>query len=399
MLKGIKILVFCRVLLLSLPLFSQYDEKWYMPDSNLCNNELVYTAYDSAIKMNLTDGPYIWWNKKNNQLRIVYYSHSAATRRTKRMISRLKLPLDDTLAYFKGINGDTNIYLLFKNNYPQPSEYSGIEKILVIGDIHGEYERLLEILQKAGVVDQKGKWIFNHGHVIFTGDVVDRGDKVTEALWLIYNLEKQAEMNGGKVHYLLGNHEVMLFEKDTRYLNLKYYFFARRYNQSYYSLFKGNSVLGSWLKNKNSILKINDILFVHAGMSPLLAQSNLTLEQINLIVRNYIERPEHYKNDSLTLQVLGASGILWYRGYLAKLRDFYPRISPEEIQPILDQYQVSRIVFGHTGLKNISPMFHNQLIDIDVPFKEMNIPTQLLLIENNTYYIIANDGSKTLLFE
>ncbi len=44
---------------------------------------------------------------------------------------------------------------------------------------------------------------------MFAGDMFDRGDQVTECLWLVYALEETAKAAGGYVHFILGNHELM----------------------------------------------------------------------------------------------------------------------------------------------------------------------------------------------
>ena len=44
-------------------------------------------------------------------------------------------------------------------------------------------------------------------------------DKVNEILWFVYDLEGQAKEKGGRVHYLLGNHEYMVLYNDLRYIH------------------------------------------------------------------------------------------------------------------------------------------------------------------------------------
>ena len=37
-----------------------------------------------------------------------------------------------------------------------PCEWDHVERVVAVGDVHGAYDRLLEILQTAGVVDSGG---------------------------------------------------------------------------------------------------------------------------------------------------------------------------------------------------------------------------------------------------
>ncbi|MEQ9007674.1 MAG: metallophosphoesterase, partial [Ekhidna sp.] len=86
----------------------------------------------------------------------------------------------------------------------QPSIFTGVDKIAALSDIHGQYDLAVEILRNNQIIDAELNWSFGDGHLVIVGDIFDRGDKVTVALWLIYELEQQARAVDGRVHYLLG---------------------------------------------------------------------------------------------------------------------------------------------------------------------------------------------------
>ena len=67
----------------------------------------------------------------------------------------------------------------------------------------------MEILQTAGLVDDKLRWTGGTTVYVQTGDVFDRGPKVRETLDLLIRLEDEAKRTGGRVEFLLGNHEAM----------------------------------------------------------------------------------------------------------------------------------------------------------------------------------------------
>ena len=50
-----------------------------------------------------------------------------------------------------------------------------MERIVAIGDIHGDYEQYMKVLTAAGLVDRKGKWAGGETHLVQTGDIPDRG--------------------------------------------------------------------------------------------------------------------------------------------------------------------------------------------------------------------------------
>ena len=83
------------------------------------------------------------------------------------------------------------------------------ERIVAIGDIHGNYDGFVSILQRAGLVDDETRWIGGDTTFVQTGDIFDRGIEVFEVLDLLMRLQKEAEAAGGKVIVLLGNHEGM----------------------------------------------------------------------------------------------------------------------------------------------------------------------------------------------
>ncbi|HEY2019456.1 MAG TPA: metallophosphoesterase, partial [Bryobacteraceae bacterium] len=96
-------------------------------------------------------------------------------------------------------------------------EWTGIDRVVAVGDIHGDYNALVEVLRAAGVIDKKDRWIGGKTHLVQTGDIPDRGPDTRKAMDLLMALEKQAAKAGGYVHPLIGNHEAMNLYGDLRY--------------------------------------------------------------------------------------------------------------------------------------------------------------------------------------
>ena len=146
-------------------------------------------------------------------------------------------------------------------------------------------------------IDEQLRWSFGKGHLAILGDVFDRGPNQTELLWLIYKLEAEAARAGGGVHLAIGNHEAMVLGGDLRYLNPKYQRVAAVLQApSYAALWNEQSLLGRWLRSKAAVFRLGDYLCLHGGMSREVADSGLTLVEINNAVRA-----------SLTLQSTPAS--------------------------------------------------------------------------------------------
>ena len=165
--------------------------------------------------------------------------------------------------------------------YPEKSTFKKIKKIAALSDIHGQYDIAIELLKNNKIIDENLNWNFAKGHLVITGDIFDRGDKVNELLWLIYKLENQAKDKGGRVHYLLGNHEYMILQNDLRYLTDKYVLSSKLLDIDYDKLYGNKTILGKWLRSKPAIIKLNNIVFTHGGISEkfleLLLQTNPAL--------------------------------------------------------------------------------------------------------------------------
>jgi predicted MPP superfamily phosphohydrolase len=275
--------------------------------------------------------------------------------------------LKSNFIYFNGILSDTNSYFLNTNIRTEPDQYSLNRPIFVMGDVHGDYYGMIDLLQKGNVIDEKLNWKWGSGHLVFLGDIVDRGENVTECLWLIYKLERQARKEGGYVHYLLGNHEIMIMTKDYRYLADKYFYmndqlgidFSRNYDQ--------NSFFGKWLSSKNSLVKIGPYLFLHAGLSYESFLNKYSIPNMNSTVRQYLKNPKAKTFSDTIHWLLGDTGPFWYRGYNA-IHDSVSIIKSSQLDSILKFYDVKTIFVGHTHTPKIKRAFNGRVVLMDVPY-------------------------------
>jgi hypothetical protein len=243
------------------------------------------------------------------------------------------------------------------------------KKLLAVSDIEGNIEHLIQFLQFHKVIDMQCNWSWGAGHLLFNGDSVDRGDKVTELLWLMRKLQQQAIEEGGCVHVVLGNHEAMILANDIRYAHPKYKFVAKRIGIPYHDLFSEQSILGDWLRAQNSFVQVGEYLFVHAGYGPELDALQLTGEEINANIRQTLGPPAWpEKKDLATSLAWHRKGPLWYRGYFDKHSENYgPKPTSEEIDAILSRHHASAIVVGHTVTGTIGWLDGDKrLIGIDV---------------------------------
>lgn len=297
-----------------------------------------------------------------------------------------------------------NFFVKIKDSiFVENAFYKMPEKLIAISDIEGNFNAFSSFLINNKVMDKEYNWIFGKGHLVLNGDFIDRGENVTQVLWLIYKLENQAKKLGGKVHYILGNHEIMNFQGRFKYNARKYIKVAtlisktedlKKATQFIYS---EKTELGKWLQSKNGIVKIGNYIFVHAGLSPKILKYKLSIDEINKISRinwtkDLYNEPE---NDEKANFLIGKEGIFWYRG-LATDYKYHDKITEDELDKVLKFYQANKIVFGHTINEKITKDYNGKLINIDVEhgLEKNSEKTQGLLIEKGKEYIINGKGKK-----
>lgn len=94
---------------------------------------------------------------------------------------------------------------------PQPmvSRMSKVQRLVAIGDLHGDLQKAKEALLLARVMDRRGKWVGGKDVVVQVGDLLDRGENEIKIIYLLEKLKREAQREGGDVMVLNGNHEFM----------------------------------------------------------------------------------------------------------------------------------------------------------------------------------------------
>ncbi len=275
--------------------------------------------------------------------------------------------------------------------------------LLALSDIEGNYDAFYSLLISAGVMNEGYDWTFGIGHLVLIGDFVDRGSNVTQVLWLIYNLEGKAEKKGGRVHYLLGNHEIMNIRGRTAYIQPKY---IRAYqiisgkadwDEACRHMFSCKTELGAWIRSKNTAVKVGDILFVHGGLSPGLINRGISIPEINRLVRQNLDSDlsKNSTADEMARFLFGAEGPMWYRGLVRDYQN-YKRARPSEVSDILAFYNSSGIVVGHCIVEDISAAYEGRVVMADLLHGrgKHTGQTKGLLIEDGIFYILDDRGNR-----
>lgn len=288
---------------------------------------------------------------------------------------------DDTVVVRYGARDDatdrheTRLRLTLAPRRP-PVAYAGVDSIFVVGDVHGELDTLRAVLRNAGVIDARGGWSGGRTHLVVVGDMMDRGDDATAVLWFLYGLEPQAEASGGRLDIVLGNHEIMVLLNDLRYVQPKEMAIARAHGVGYDRMFDPrHSILGTWLVSKPAMIRVNDVLFAHGGVSSDFLGYSLESLDDSLAVFSreelfYRWADSTYATPPDTLGVNrrdgffnGERSLLWYRGYVAS------NTASAELDTVLDHFDARLHVVGHTPLPTITERYGGEVIAVNtLPF-------------------------------
>jgi len=259
-----------------------------------------------------------------------------------------------------------------RNGSTQQGVWEGVDRIVAVGDVHGDYDQLVAVLKTAGLIDDQLNWTGAKTHLVQTGDILDRGPDSRKAMDLLMRLEKQAEEAGGYVHALIGNHEAMNVYGDVRYTSAGEFASYRdaAYEQNHppdgthplgYAehrmQFSPDGYYGKWIVNHDAVIKINDSLFLHGGIS--VKYVSTKIRDINEKVR------QELKGDPGRLEggiVKDPDGPLWYRGLATGDVSLEPLV-----EKIRKNFGVARIVISHTYAEAaITPRFDRKVLLIDI---------------------------------
>ena len=247
------------------------------------------------------------------------------------------------------------------------------ERVVAIGDLHGDLEATRRALRLAGGIDEKDAWIGGKLVLVQTGDLIDRGDDDRTILDLIERLKGEAAKAGGEVVALVGNHEIMNAELDFRYVTRgAFSAFAdvspkdermAETAQKVDSNARGRAAAflphgpyAKMLAQRPVVARVGDTIFVHGGVLPKHVKSGL--DAINDGTRKWLLG----ESRALPKEITAEDGPLWTRMYSASP-------GPSECKTLDDALKAlnaKRMVMGHTPQKpDINPACDEKAWRID----------------------------------
>lgn len=243
------------------------------------------------------------------------------------------------------------------------------DRLIAMGDVHGDLAALTNALLLAEVVDDDGRWIGGQTVVVQTGDQLDRGDDERQILDTIQRLADEAWAAGGALHALNGNHEAMNVELDLRYVTAQGFAdFADlapaepdaellsfpEEERGRVAAFRPGGPYAVRLSGQNTALVVGDSAFVHGGILPVHAE--IGLDRVNGRVRRWMAGEDEWPD------VLDGDGLVWTRDY----SDSPDADDCAELEEALELLGVARMVVGHTVQDEIVSECSDQVWLVDV---------------------------------
>jgi len=160
------------------------------------------------------------------------------------------------------------------DKHPAIVELETDHDIYALGDVHGDYDRLVQLLAAAKLIaDEPGqpeavRWRAGQGVLVCTGDLIDKGDQSVRVLQLFRALQVEAARAGGRVLVTMGNHEAEFLARPTG--NKKAAEFVkdlRAHGVEPKDVAAGTDALGlgAFLRGLPFAVRVNDWFFSHAG--------------------------------------------------------------------------------------------------------------------------------------
>jgi hypothetical protein len=260
-----------------------------------------------------------------------------------------------------------------------------VARVVVFGDLHGDYGKFHDMLVQAGLVDAHDRWSGGATHLVQLGDVPDRAPDTRRIVELLMKLEPQARRAGGYVHALIGDHEAMNMEGDLRYttpgefaafaapnsaaVRDAYYaavvaFLKAHppaggvpvFDAAYRAQFDAEHPLGwvehqaawstqgaygRWVLTHSAIIRIDDALYLHGGLGPEFA--DFDIEAMNKAVITALRHKPELAGGPHDI-LWNEQGPLWYRG----LAQHEEAAEAANVAALLTRYHVRHIIVGHT---------------------------------------------------
>ncbi|XP_065860789.1 shewanella-like protein phosphatase 2 [Euphorbia lathyris] len=314
-----------------------------------------------------------------------------------------------------------------RTQYPSPN------RLIAVGDLHGDLEKTKQAFRLAGLVDGSDRWSGGSATVVQIGDVLDRGGEELKILYFLEKLKREATKSGGNLITMNGNHEIMNIEGDFRFVtklglqefsDWAFWYSSGNKMKSLCnglekqkdifagipSCFRGvkeeflngirariaalrpdGPIANKFLSKNVTVLVIGDSIFVHGGL--LAEHVDYGLERMNKEVRDWISG---LAQKSAPSYCRGRDSVVWLRKFSHEVAMNCDCAALEHVLATVPG--VKRMIMGHTIQQaGINGACDNKAIRIDVGMSrgctnglpevlEINDKSELRILTSNPWY-------------
>jgi hypothetical protein len=302
-------------------------------------------------------------------------------------------------AFFRRLFGPLMVIWCALVSSPASAAPQQPQRIVAVGDLHGDDLAWSTIARAAGLIDARGHWAGGKTILVQLGDVTDREPDSLKIIRSLQQLQKEAPRSGGRVVVILGNHEAMNLLGDNRYTTPGEFaaFVDGGSSARRDRVFEANRArleaayraadpkvtpeqvrakwmaehplgwvehrlawsptgeLGQWAGHNPAVVKIGGTLFVHGGLS--VEAAKVPMDELNRRVAAAMAVADESQQSILDDPL----GPLWYRGLVGRDADAEAERGPptapgarpsidQELTTVLAAYGAKRLVIGHTPI-------------------------------------------------
>jgi hypothetical protein len=274
-----------------------------------------------------------------------------------------------------------------------PTIIPAVSRIIVLGDVHGDYKMFIKTLKLCNIIDDNLKWIGKNTYVVQIGDQIDsyrngpypfdhpkmiENDQISDIkiMKLCNDLHEQASHEGGMFISLLGNHEIMNNQGDMRYVSYKNiedfneYKDPKNKNLKFksglearkHSFLPGNEYGVMMGCSRMACVIIGSHLFVHAGIiNDVIEEIGISsvddLETINMAIQMWLFGLIKDKHAKYIHKILNAKNSMFWARILGEIEPDIKLNDPKcmnYISKTLETFKIGDIIIGHTpqSIKN-----------------------------------------------
>jgi len=234
------------------------------------------------------------------------------------------------------------------DKHPAILQAETTQDVFALGDVHGDYERLVSLLVSAKIIAQdpgapeKAQWQAGKAMLVCTGDFIDKGNQSLQVIALLRTLQTSAQSQGGRVIVTMGNHEAEFLadpgnKKAQKFLQEME---AKKIDAKAVAAGQDAEGIGRFLRSLPLAARVNDWFFAHAGFT-----RGRTLKQLDAELRDEVDSRGY---DALQLPALNAllEARLHETPWFEKADDT-PAMSKTRLQGFVEALGAKHLVIGH----------------------------------------------------